>query len=141
MVGKTLRALGFAGALALVPAAALAQVGGNLAAPPAEPLTIEISGAGPTLSQTMFELVTGDYYRLTLTSDGAGEFMFRAPDLLSNSHLRLVVINDVEVHLEGMSFQGIEFDGAGTAAFSFVPIRPGEYTFTIGDVSGTFVVR
>ncbi len=32
-----------------------------------------------------------------------------------------------------MVFRAIKFDQAGTAAFAFVPIRPGTYRFTVGD--------
>jgi hypothetical protein len=129
-----------AGLTALAPLAASAQ-GGNLAAPPAQRIDLAITGTAPALSQTSFELQTGVYYRMTITSDGAGEFMFAAPTLMPNIHIRLVVINDVEVHLQGQTFRGIEFDGAGEAYFSFVAIVPGEYEFTVGDVTGTFIVQ
>ncbi len=124
----------------LSPGIALAQ-GGNLAAPPAENLELRIVGNGPALSATTFELLTGKYYRLTLKSDGAAEFMFSSPDLLANSNLRLVVVNDIEIHLQSLIFRGIEFDAGGEASFTFVVIRPGEYEFTVGDAKGTFVVK
>ena len=78
---------------------------------------------------------------MSITSDGVEEFMFAAPELMESIHVRLVVINDVEVHLQGQTFRGIEFDGAGEAYFSFVAIVPGEYAFSVGDVAGTFIVR
>ena len=136
---KELLGLVTAGGLALGPGAALAE--GNLAGPPAERLELAITGAAPSLSQTTFEIETGVYYRLTITSDGAEEFMFAAPDLMESIHVRLVVINEVEVHLQGQTFRGIEFDGTGEAYFSFVAIVPGEYAFTVGDAAGTFIVR
>ena len=126
-------------ALALVPA--LAQAEGNFVAPPSEPLQLDITGNAPELSQTTFEIETGVYYRLTITSDGVEEFMFSAPDLLRNTHVRLVVINDIEVHLQGLTFHGIEFDDGGAASVSFVVLRPGEYGFTVGDATGTFIVN
>lgn len=55
-------------------------------------------------------------------------------NLLQNSHLRVVTINEIEVHLQGMAFRAIEFDAAGSAQFSFTPIRPGTYGFSVGDV-------
>jgi hypothetical protein len=55
------------------------------------------------------------------------------PDLLQNSHLRVLTINGIEVHLQGMVFRAIEFDRPGTASFSFTLIRPGTYKFTVGD--------
>ncbi|MDZ4760119.1 MAG: hypothetical protein SGJ21_03505, partial [Alphaproteobacteria bacterium] len=112
-----------------------AQVGGNLAALPAVDVRLDIrtdaSGA-PVLSPTQFKLVTGEYYRLTLRSDGGQVWRVEVPDLLQNSHLRVVTINDVEVHLQGMVFRAIEFDAAGQAAFSFTPIRPGTYQLYVG---------
>ncbi len=127
--------------LALSPVAALAE--GNLAEPPAERLELSITGAGDALalSETTFELETGVYYRLTVTSDGADEVLWAAPDLFLNSWMNQVVINDLEVKLYGTHFQGVEFDGPGTFFFSFVVVRPGEYAFTVGDATGTFVVR
>lgn len=125
--------------LAAMPMAALAE--GNLAAPPAIDLELKIGGTAPTLEPTQFEIVTGDYYRLTLTSDGAEEFMFRADDFLSNIHIRLLVISGIEVHMQNMLFRGIEFDEGGSASFTFVAIRPGEYEFTVGEQVGKIIVR
>jgi hypothetical protein len=125
--------------LAAMPIAAHAE--GNLAAPPAVDIELKISGNAPVLDPLQFEIETGDYYRLTLTSDGAEEFMFRAEEFLSNIHIRLLVIAGIEVHMQSMVFRGIEFDEGGSASFTFVPIRPGEYEFTVGDVVGTFIVR
>jgi hypothetical protein len=119
----------------------LAQAEGNFVAPPSEPLQLDITGNLPELSQTTFEIETGVYYRLTITSDGVEEFMFAAPDLLRNSHIRLVVINDIEVHLQGLTFHGIEFDDGGAASVSFVVLRPGEYAFTVGEATGTFIAN
>ncbi len=133
--------LGGAAALALALIPLTAHAAGNLAAPPAIDLDLKISGTAPTLEPLRFEIETGDYYRLNLTSDGAAEFMFRAEDFLANIHIRLVVISGIELHMQNMLFRGIEFDEGGTASFTFVPIRPGEYEFTVGDVAGTFVVR
>jgi hypothetical protein len=113
-----------------------AQVGGgNLAAfPPVElKLAINTTASGPVVSPVEFELMTGKYYRLTVTSQGDPDWRLELPDLLQNSHLRVLTIAGIEVHLQGMVFRAIEFDQAGTAAFSFVPIRPGTYRFTVGD--------
>ncbi|MFP3948919.1 MAG: hypothetical protein ACOC8K_01190 [Gemmatimonadota bacterium] len=113
-----------------------AQVGGNLAEYPPVELDIEVTSTpeGPVLSDTEFELVTGEYYRMSITTDGEEDWRFEAPDLLQNSHLRLVTVNQIEVHLQGMSFRAIEIDEGGTARFSFTPIRPGSYEFFVGDV-------
>ena len=91
-------------------------------------------GDRPVLSRSEFELVTGDYYRVSVSSDGGADWRFEASDLLQNSHLRLVTIAGIEVHLQGMVFRAIELDQAGTAQFTFTPIRPGTYPFTVGNV-------
>lgn len=112
-----------------------AQVGGNLAAFPPVDLYLDITTTpeGPVVTPEEIELVTGQYYRLNVTSEGDPDWRLELPDLLQNSHLRVLTISGVEVHLQGMVFRAIEFDSPGTASFSFVPIRPGAYAFTVGD--------
>ena len=122
--------------LTLCPAPLQSQVGGNLTAGPALELFLEITTAaeGPMLSATEFKLITGDYYRLNITSDGGEQWRLEVNELLQNSHLRLVTINEIEVHLQSLAFRAIEFDVAGSAQFSFTPIRTGTYEFSVGDV-------
>jgi hypothetical protein len=112
-----------------------AQVGGNLAGgrPVDLHLSITTTPTGPVVSPTEFELNTGKYYRLNTTSQGDPDWRLEWPDLLQNSHLRVLTISGIEVHLQAMVFRAIEFDTPGTASFSFTPIRPGTYTFTVGD--------
>jgi len=112
-----------------------AQIGGNLAIgrPMDLYLRITTTPAGPVVSTTEFELTAGRYYRLNVTSEGDPDWRLELPDLLQNSHLRVVTINGIEVHLQALAFRAIEFDTPGTASFSFMPIRPGTYTFTVGD--------
>ena len=78
--------------------------------------------------------MTGEYYRLNVTSDGAEPWRLEVDDLLRNSHLRLVTINGIEVHLQALAFRAIEFDVGGTVQFSFTPIRTGTFEFSVGDV-------
>ena len=144
-------------ALALAAGDAHAQVGGNLAAGPPLDIHLEITTGpdGPVLSTTELDLITGEYYRLNVTSDGVEPWRLEVDDLLRNSHLRLVTINGIEVHLQALAFRAIEFDVGGTAQFSFAPIRTGTFGFTVGDVpsvqrqradggrtvTGTFIVE
>ena len=120
-----------------------AQVGGNLAAYPPVDLRIDITNGPegkPVLSPQRLEMVTGEYYRLTVSSDGMGkdarnESLARRVELnefLANIHLRILTINGIEVHLQGMSFRAIELDEKGEASFTFTPIRPGEYQVYVG---------
>jgi len=136
MLLRTLVVASCGPALLLAAVAAQAQVGGNLAAGPPLDIHLEIAtGAdGPMLSTTELDLVTGEYYRLNVTSDGTESWRLEVDELLRNSHLRLVTINGIEVHLQALAFRAIEFDVGGTAQFSFTPIRTGTFEFTVGDV-------
>lgn len=128
-LGTTTVALG----LAVLPTQA--QIGGNFrAGRPADlQLSITTTPTGPVVSPDKFELVTGKYYRLNITSEGDPDWRLELPDLLQNSHLRLVTVNGIEIHLQGMAFRAIEFDEPGKASISFYPIRPGTYKFTVGE--------
>lgn len=127
--------------LATLPAVTLAQVGGNLARFPPTELFLEITtGAdgAPVLSVDEFQLVTGDYYRLNINcpdvTDDLTGWRVEVPALLQNSHLRIVSVGDVEIHLQGLTFRAIECDEVGSARVSFVPIRPGTYELYVGNV-------
>src|SRR5215510_1201888 len=68
----------------------------------------------PILSATEFRLVLGSYYRFNFIctdakSDDTG-FHLEIADLLANSHLRVVSINQIEVYLQGQTFRAIECD-------------------------------
>ena len=122
-------------AFGLTVSPAQAQVGGNLAAGPPIDLKLAITETAdgmPEISINEFQLVTGEYYRLSITSTGETDWRLELPALLQNSHLRVLAVNAIEVHLQSMAFHAIEFDEPGTASFSFTPIRPGAYRFTIG---------
>lgn len=123
--------------------AAASQVGGNLADFPPIELRIDITNGPdgkPVLEPTELKLVTGDYYRLTISSDGKGRDQRGDPlarrvelnEFLANIHLRIVAIDGIEVHLQGLSFRALELDEKGEVSFSFVPIRPGDYPVYVG---------
>jgi hypothetical protein len=125
--------------LMLLPFAAQAQgVGGNLAAfANIQELYLNITETadGRTVIDTdEFRLITGAYYRLNITSTGETDWRVEMPDLLSNSHLRILTVDrGVEIHLQGMVFRAIEFDEPGhLVQLSFVPIRTGTFGFAIG---------
>jgi hypothetical protein len=124
-------------------AAGGAQAAGNLASKPTE-LKLAANTAKLTFSQTKFELETGKYYKLIVTSDGKDSIDLKAPDLWQNSWVNYVEIYDIDLTVSG-SFH-IGFDSEGEAAIFFVPLRPGNYQFyaegfqTRG-LSATFQVR
>ena len=114
---------------------------GNLAQYPPERrvLTITTSQTGqPVLTPTSLELNSGRYYRLTIDCpDVQGDlsgWRVEMPQLLNNAHLRLVAVGDIEIHLQGLSFNAIECDEIGSASMSFVPIKPGNYPLYVGNV-------
>lgn len=143
---KQFTAAAFAAAIVAAPASSLAQ--GNLAAPPAEVVTLAVTGANATLSATNFEFVTGEYYRLNITSDGLAEVQFAALTFFNNVWVNQVVAGGVEIRMWGNTFKAIEVGEGGAMEVSvfFVPVRPGEHQFTfVGDApagtGGTFVIR
>ena len=114
---------------------------GNLAQYPPERrmLTITTSETGqPILTPQSLELNSGRYYRLTIDCpDVQGDlsgWRVEMPQLLNNAHLRLVAVGDIEIHLQGLSFNAIECDEIGSASISFVPIKPGNYPLYVGNV-------
>ena len=114
---------------------------GNLAQYPPERrlLTISTSETGqPILTPQSLELNSGRYYRLTIDCpDVKGDlsgWRVEMPQLLNNAHLRLVAVGDIEIHLQGLSFNAIECDEIGSASVSFVPIKPGNYPLYVGNV-------
>ena len=81
---------------------------------------------------------SGKYYRLTIdcpdVRDDLTGWRIEMPEFLNNAHLRLVTVGDIEVHLQGLSFNAIECDEVGAAHVSFVPIKPGAYPLYVGNV-------
>ncbi|HQZ12196.1 MAG TPA: hypothetical protein PK286_04865 [Devosia sp.] len=118
-----------------------AQAAGNLASQPTR-LETKIDGPGKTWTGNDFQLEVGKYYIWEITSDGIEETLITAPELFRNSWFNQVVINDKEIHSSG-AFYGFEYDAAGTISVSFVPVRPGEYTFSapgFENMTGKFTV-
>ena len=88
---------------------------GNLAQypPMGVDLTISTTKEGyPSLVPSEIPLNTGQYYRLNINcpdvKDDLTGWRIEMPDLLRNSHLRLVTVGDIEIHLQGLSFNAIE---------------------------------
>ena len=131
-------------AMFAVLAASGAQAAGNLASKPTE-LTLAVNTIKLTFSQTKFDLETGKYYKLTVSSDGHDSIDLKAPDLWENSWINYLEINDVDVYAVSAPFH-IGFDAEGDAAVFFVPLRPGNYQFYADGfqnrgLTATFVVR
>jgi hypothetical protein len=131
-----------AAALSLL-AAGSAHAEGNLAANGTD-LTLSINTIDLEFSQTTWELETGKFYQLDITSDGNEEISVVAPELWRNSWINQIVVNDLEVKAYGL--YSVEFDDEGTFNISFVPIRPGEYEIYVPGyqnrgLTGKFIVK
>ena len=114
---------------------------GNLAQyPPSKlDLTVITSEEGyPVLQPMEINLFSGKYYRIGINcpdvKDDLTGWRIEMSDLLRNSHLRLVTVGDIEIHLQGLSFNAIECDEIGSAHVSFVPIKPGAFDLYVGNV-------
>ena len=114
---------------------------GNLAQYPPERTRITITTAdngSPQLQPEELVFNSGQYYRLTIdcpdVRDDLTGWRIEMPEFLNNAHLRLVTVGDIEVHLQGLSFNAIECDEVGSAHVSFVPIKPGAYPLYVGNV-------
>lgn len=93
----------------------------------------------PVLEPAEFALALGGYYRFNvvcpeeLTSQTG--FHFEATELLENAHIRVLSVGetDIEFYMQGLTFRAIECDAAGSARFSFHPMRPGVYPIHVRD--------
>lgn len=77
------------------------------------------------LSETSYELETGQLYQLTIRSTGKLEYAIVAPELFTNVWWRKVEAGGMEI--KGHSFYEFEFEDEGECELFFVPIRTGEY--------------
>tara|TARA_Y100001970_G_scaffold256310_1_gene333910 strand:- start:69 stop:569 length:501 start_codon:yes stop_codon:yes gene_type:complete len=118
-----------------------AESGGNLAKYPPEEkdITISTSKDGyPKITPEEITLLTGKYYRLNIhcpdVRDDLTGWRLEMLEFLNNSHLRLVTVGDIEIHLQGLSFNAIECDEIGSVHVSLVPIKPGSYQLYVGNV-------
>jgi len=105
--------------------------------------TLKLSSGQP-FPDKPYELEAGKYYRWTIESDGTAELGIAAPEFFRNIWINEVVINKIEVRPLGLD--SIEFDAAGKATITFVPIRPGTFTFHAPEndaegMRGTFIVK
>ena len=119
----------------------LSQSFGNLAQYPPEIKEITVtteSNGMPKVEPSAISLFTGNYYRLKINcpdvKDDLTGWRTEMPELSRNSHLRLVTVGDIEIHLQGLSFNAIECDEVGSGHVSFVPIKPGVYDLYVGNV-------
>ncbi|MGK6311388.1 hypothetical protein [Neorhizobium sp. DT-125] len=85
------------------------------------------------VNQKDFELISGQGYRWKITSAAGLEYKFMT-DLFRNVWMNQIVINDLEVHMNGAP-AWLEFDAEGTINIQFTTVRPGEYTWSVPDLA------
>ena len=105
------------------------------------PLTL---ASGKPVAEGEYHLKSGTYYRIEINADGSQELALSGGDFFRAVWINEIVINDVEIRPTGV--HSIEFDSAGTALISFVPIVPGTYKLSIPGShsetqSATFVIQ
>jgi uncharacterized cupredoxin-like copper-binding protein len=125
----------------VLPFAASAE--GNIASKPVDLPELMLTG-DLKMSETEYQLETGKYYRISISSDGQEEFAWFSPELFRNSWVNQVVVNDLEV--KAADIYSLEFDAAGTFILTFVPLRPGKYDFYVDGYAdkgmlGSFIVN
>ena len=76
-----------------------------------------------TVNQKDFELIAGQGYRWKITAAAGLEYKFHT-DLFRNVWMNQIVINDLEVHMNGAP-AWLEFDADGTINVQFTAVRPG----------------
>ena len=91
-----------------------------------------------------FELVSGQGYRWKITSAAGLEYKF-ATDLFRNVWMNQIVIDDLEVHMNGAP-AWLEFDSEGSMQVQFTAVRPGSYTWSVPDLAdkgmkGTITIK
>jgi hypothetical protein len=97
-----------------------------------------------TVNQHDFELIAGQGYRWKITSAAGLEYKF-VTDLFRNVWVNQIVINDLEVHMNGAP-AWLEFDSEGTMQVQFTTIRPGVYSWAVPDladkgIKGTITIK
>ncbi len=96
-----------------------------------DPITLS---AGKPLAEKPYELEAGKFYSLPIKADGSQELGIAGPEFFRNVWVNEIVVNDVEIRPLGVD--SLEFDGAGEATISFIPIRPGTFILQIPKTTG-----
>jgi hypothetical protein len=143
-MGQLRRIVLIAGALLIGSAASAADlVRGRVDLP--ELVLGDGEGNDYAVSQKDIEMESGKSYRLSITAKGAKEYKFFAPDFFRHMWINQIVINHLEIHMQGAP-RHLEFDDQGTIHVEFVMIRPGEYAWYIQGLesrgmTGRFIVK
>lgn len=90
--------------------------------------------AGEPLSDGPWELRSGGYYEVEITSDGSQELALVGAGFFRAIWIDEIVIEGLEIRPLGLD--SVEFDEAGTMEIGFVAIRPGSYFLQVPGTTG-----
>ncbi|KAA0968665.1 hypothetical protein FPY71_17155 [Aureimonas fodinaquatilis] len=88
------------------------------------------------VNETDFVMRVGQAYRWRITSDGALEYKFHAPNFFRNIWFNQIVISDLELHMAGPP-AWLEYDAKGTIQVQFNTVRPGNFDWWIEGLDGS----
>ncbi|MDH1283383.1 copper-binding protein [Pseudomonas chengduensis] len=87
-----------------------------------------------SMSQTEYQLQTGQAYQLKIIASGQKEYAFQAPEFATSIYLRKVEAGGVEI--KAVTLTELEFEDAGEAEIFFLPVKPGKYRFYAKGLEG-----
>jgi hypothetical protein len=90
--------------------------------------------SGKPLTDAPWDLQSGAYYQVEITSDGSQELALAGPEFFRAIWIDEVVINKLEVR--PLALDSVEFDDEGTLRITFVAIKPGRYQLKIPGSTG-----
>jgi hypothetical protein len=90
--------------------------------------------SGKPLAEAPWDLQSGAYYEVEITSDGSQELALAGPEFFRAVWIDEVVINKLEVR--PLALDSVEFDDEGTMRITFVAIKPGRYQLRIPGSTG-----
>ena len=86
------------------------------------------------MSQTEYQLETGQAYQPKIIASGQKEYAFQAPEFATAIYLRKVEAGGVEI--KAITLTELEFEDAGEAEIFFLPVKPGKYRFYAKGLEG-----
>ncbi|MGE8505259.1 MAG: copper-binding protein [Pseudomonas sp.] len=87
-----------------------------------------------SMSQSEYQLETGQAYQLKIIASGQKEYAFQAPEFATSIYLRKVEAGGVEI--KAVTLTELEFEEAGEAEIFFLPVKPGKYRFYAKGLEG-----
>ena len=85
--------------------------------------------SGMPLSDAPWELKSGGYYEVEITSDGSAELGLTGSGFFRAIWIDEIVIEGLEIRPLGLD--SVEFDEPGTMEISFIALKPGTYTLQV----------